>query len=116
MGTVDDLTGRQLFIEQAPIGEKTYRTFRWGRAVQIWIPEGRDYRSPNDMPDGPGKTLWGVEQRRWLIQGILESRAMFKVVVSPTAILGPDRADKTDAHANRSGFYTEGQNFLRTLA
>ena len=113
---VDDLTGRQLFIEQTPVREKTYRTFRWGRALQIWLTEGRDYRSPNDMPDGQGKTMWGVEQRRWLKKGILESNAMFKILISPTALLGPDRADKKDSHANRAGFYTEGQNFLRWLA
>ncbi len=29
------------------------RTFRWGKTLQIWLVEGRDYRSPNNMPDGP---------------------------------------------------------------
>lgn len=113
---VDDATGRMLFIEQAPVREKTYRSFRWGSALQIWLTEGRDFRTPNDMPDGPGKTMWGVEQRRWLKKGILESDAMFKILISPTALLGPDRADKLDSHANRAGFYTEGQNFLHWLA
>jgi phosphodiesterase/alkaline phosphatase D-like protein len=68
------------------------------------------------MPDGPGKTMWGVEQRRWLKKGILESSAIFKVLISPTALMGPDRATKKDSHANRAGFYTEGQNFLHWLA
>lgn len=72
--TVDDETGRRLFIEQAPVREKTWRTLRWGKALQIWMPEGRDFRSPNDMPDGPAKSLWGVQQRRWLERGILERR------------------------------------------
>jgi phosphodiesterase/alkaline phosphatase D-like protein len=112
---IDDSTGRALFKEQAPVGDANYRTFRWGQALQIWIPEGRDYRSPNEMPDGPGKTLWGVEQRRWLEKSILASDATFKVLVSPTAIIGPDRASKKDGHANRAGFFTEGQNFLRRL-
>ncbi|MDB6006750.1 MAG: hypothetical protein JWR15_3737, partial [Prosthecobacter sp.] len=25
--------------------------------------DGRDYRSPNKMPDGPDKTIWGAEQK-----------------------------------------------------
>jgi hypothetical protein len=29
------------------MGERTYRTFRWGRGVQIWLTESRDFRSAN---------------------------------------------------------------------
>ena len=116
VGSPDDELGRSVFLEQVPIGEKTYRTVRWGTALQIWLTEGRDYRSPNDMPDGPGKTMWGVEQREWLVKTIVESNAMFKVLVSPSPLLGPDRANKKDNHANRLGFFTEGQDFLKRLA
>ena len=45
------------------MGEQTYRTFRWGKDLQIWLVEGRDFRSPNNMPDGPDKTIWGAEQK-----------------------------------------------------
>ena len=114
-GSPDDQLGRRIFLEQAPVPEKTYRTVCWGSALQIWLPEGRDYRSPNEMPDGPGKTIWGVEQRRWLEKSISGSRALFKILVSPTPLLGPDRANKKDNHANRLGFFTEGRNFLKTL-
>jgi len=114
-GSPDDELGRRIFLAQVPITEKTYRTVGWGSALQIWLTEGRDFRSPNDMPDGPGKTMWGVEQRRWLKKTILESNALFKVLVSPTPLLGPDRANKKDNHANRLGFFTEGQNFLKWL-
>ena len=116
IGSPDDELGRRIFIEQVPVKEKTYRTVRWGTALQVWFTEGRDFRSPNDMPDGPGKSMWGIEQRRWLKKTILESSAMFKVLVSPTPLLGPDRGNKKDNHANRLGFFTEGQNFLKWLA
>ena len=31
------------------------------------------------MPDGPDKTMWGVEQRAWLERTLLESDATFKI-------------------------------------
>ncbi|MBN2289476.1 MAG: PhoD-like phosphatase N-terminal domain-containing protein, partial [Candidatus Glassbacteria bacterium] len=67
-GSPDDLLGRRIFLEQVPVPEKTYRTVCWGAGLQVWFPEGRDFRSPNDLPDSPAKTMWGVEQRRWLEQ------------------------------------------------
>ncbi|MEO2021927.1 MAG: alkaline phosphatase D family protein, partial [Pirellulaceae bacterium] len=51
--------GLATFLEQVPIGKHTYRTVRWGQGLQIWMVEGRDFRSPNNMPDGPDKTIWG---------------------------------------------------------
>ena len=39
------------------MGERTYRTFRWGRGLQIWLVESRDFRSANTMKDGPDKTI-----------------------------------------------------------
>ena len=65
------------------------------------------------MPDGPDKTMWGVEQREWLKRGLLESRCHFKVLISPTPLIGPDRQAKRDNHANKNGFWTEGRQFLR---
>lgn len=74
--------------------------------------EGRDFRSPNSMPDGPDKTLWGKEQLAWLKETLLASDADWRVLISPTPIIGPDRVTKTDNHANPRGFWTEGQAFL----
>ncbi len=99
--------GLRLFREQAPMGEKTWRTFRWGKALQVWLVEGRDFRSPNSAPDGPAKTIWGAEQKAWLKKTVLESDADWKVLVSPTPIVGPDRANKGDNHAN-AAFRHEG--------
>jgi alkaline phosphatase D len=102
--------GARIFREQVPMGESTYRTVRWGKGLQIWMVEGRLYRSPNNLPDGPEKTIWGREQLAWLKRTILESDADFRVLISPTPIVGPDRGNKADNHANEA-FTFEGDHF-----
>jgi alkaline phosphatase D len=100
--------GLRIFREQVPMGEKTYRTVRWGKGLQVWLVEGRDFRSPNSMKDGPDKTIWGAEQKKWLFDTLRASDADWKVLVSPTPIVGPDRPKgKNDNHSN-DAFKTEG--------
>ena len=84
-----------------------YRTVRWGRDLQVWFSEGRDYRSKNKSPDGPEKTIWGAEQKAWFKRTVKESDATWKVLVSPTPLVGPDRKGKHDNHANER-FQHEG--------
>ena len=105
--------GLSIFREQVPMGEKTYRTVRWGKDLQIWLVEGRDFRSPNNMQDGPKKTIWGNEQKQWFFDTVKRSDATFRILISPTPIVGPDRRKKTDNHANK-GFTHEGDE-LRTF-
>ena len=107
--------GLDLFREQFPVKKDNYRTIRWGKDLQIWLVEGRDFRSPNTMPDGPEKTIWGKEQKEWFLRTFKESDATFRVLISPTAFVGPDRGGKNDNHANK-GFTHEGdeiRNFRR---
>ena len=104
--------GVKLFHEQVPSGPRPFRSFRWGKGVEIWLTENREYRSPDEVPDGPEKTIWGPEQKAWLKQSILESDATFKFLISPTAMVGPDNPDQADSHANAS-FRTEGDDFRR---
>lgn len=108
MGSFTWDQGIATFKEQVPMGENTWRTRRWGRDLQIWMVEGRDFRSPNPDPDGPNKTIWGKQQFDWLRASVSESKATFRVLISPTPIVGPDRSGKNDNHAN-SGFTHEGQ-------
>ena len=113
-----DLTwsqGLELFREHFPVLEKNYRTVRWGKDLQIWLVEGRDFRSPNNMSDGPEKTIWGREQKEWFYKTVNASDATFKVLVSPTPVVGPDRGSKNDNHANR-GFTHEGDEIRRFIA
>lgn len=105
--------GLSIWREQVPMGPLPYRSFRWGRHVQIWLPEGREYRSPNRMEDGPEKSILGEEQWRWLERSLRASDATFKLYVSATPVVGPDRKRKNDNHAN-AGFKTEGDR-LRAL-
>jgi alkaline phosphatase D len=104
--------GVAVFREQTPVDERLFRTVRWGKGLQIWMTEGRDFRSPNPDPDGPEKTLWGKEQKEWLLKSILESDAVFKVLVNPTAIVGPDNPNQEDNQADPA-FGTEGRAFRR---
>jgi alkaline phosphatase D len=104
--------GLGVFREQVPMGDRTYRTQRWGKSLQVWMTEGRDFRSPNNMPDGPAKSIWGKEQKEWLLRTLKESDADWKVLISPTPIVGPDRPTKADNHSN-AAFTHEGDEFRR---
>lgn len=110
--------GIEIFREQVPVTDpldpqaKTYRTFRLNKNLQIWLVEGRDYRSPNKMEDGPDKTLWGAEQIAWLKKTLSASDAAHKILISPTPMVGPDDAYKIDNHTNHKGFRHEGREFF----
>jgi alkaline phosphatase D len=84
--------GRQAFLEywplQPPAEEPTrlYRRFRWGRLLEVFILDTRQYRSPNREPDGPAKTMLGTAQRRWLLDGVTASTAVWKVVVTSVSL------------------------------
>ncbi len=106
--------GLKVFPEQVPFSATPYRRFAWGRAVEIFLLEGRDYRSANPAPDGAGKSIWGAKQKQWLMDGIAGSQAQWKIIVSPTPLVGPDRATKHDNHSN-DVFAHEGREFRRWM-
>ena len=125
--------GIATFLEQVPVVDLdgpnpvTYRTHRINRDLQIWLTEGRDYRSPNMMANGPEKTLWGAEQLAWRERTLLQSDATFKILISPTPMIGPDDAEqagrpaeghdprKRDNHADPAGFQYERDEFFGWL-
>ena len=125
--------GKATFLEQVPVVDpndpepRTYRTHRVSRDLQIWLTEGRDYRSPNMAEPGPDKTLWGAEQLAWLKETLLASDATFKILISPTPMIGPDDADqagrqaeghdpfKRDNQSNPMGFQYERDRFFDWL-
>ena len=108
MGEFSFAEGQATFLEQVPMDGVTYRTFRWGKDVQIWMVEGRDYRSSNTDPDGPEKSIWGSKQLVWFKETVQKSDATFRILISPTPLIGPDRDNKFDSHANE-GFQFEGK-------
>lgn len=109
--------GIKTFREQVPIvaaeddETPTYRTHRVSKDLQLWFVEGRDYRDANKLPDGPDKSVWGDEQIAWLQQTLLASDATYRIVISPTPLVGPDDGYKNDNHTNPKGFATEGEMF-----
>lgn len=111
MGDFTYEEGIEVFREQVPIvaGDfaegVTYRTFRWGQDVQFWLVEGRDYRDGNIDPDGPDKSIWGEEQMAWFKDTVEASDATFRLLISPTPLIGPDNEGKYDSHANEGWTY-----------
>ncbi len=115
-GVVTFEQGVRLFnTEQFPSRSPRYADVQWGKDIQFWILEGRDYRSPNTMNDGPEKTILGEEQKAWLIKSVRASTATFKLVFSPTPLVGPDRAKKSDNHSNAT-FEYEGMQLREALS
>ncbi len=115
-GAVSFEQGQRLFNEeQFPSHPTRYKTVSWGKDLQVWFLEGRDYRSPNNMPDGPQKTILGETQKAWLFETLKQSTATFKVICSPTPIVGPDRKNKRDNHAN-DVFAFEGDQIRAALS
>ncbi len=107
--------GLAVYREQVPTGPRPYRRLRWGKDLEVWFVEGREFRSPNTLADGPDKTIWGGDQMAWFRRTFAASDATFRILISPTPILGPDRSSKRDNHANKA-FQHEGDELRAFLA
>lgn len=148
--------GKHVFEEMHPLERgpqaTPFRTFRWGRGLQIWLLESRECRYPNGRelsrygikdfaffgtgqydqhlyyPDYCGRPSseegWGKKQWAWLTETLKSSDADFKIIISPTPVLGPDQdiypevslrplKNKADNHVRR--FRREFQKFLEFL-
>jgi alkaline phosphatase D len=125
-------TGRRAFLEYFPIippddePNRLYRKFRWGRLLEIFILDTRQYRSPNTQTDGPGKTMLGAAQRRWLVDNVSTSTAVWKMVVSSVPLSIPTgKPERRDSWSNANvygtpqeggtGFAVERDAILRSL-
>jgi alkaline phosphatase D len=67
------------------------------------------------MEDGPQKSIWGAQQKAWFFETFAASDATFRVLVSSTPVVGPDRSGKKDNHANEA-FKSEGDELRAFLA
>ncbi len=101
---------RRAFSEWNPIadGQPLYRRLRWGRHLELFLLDTRQYRDPNLAPDdGPEpKTLLGVGQRRWLEQAVAGSDATWKIIASSVPISVPTGSLET----GRDGWADFGQH------
>ena len=59
--------------------------FMWGE-VEFFVVDGRYHRSPDDAPDDKNKRMLGDEQFQWLLNGLRNSRAKFKVIASGSTL------------------------------
>ena len=124
-------SARRAFIEYFPIQPphdepgRLYRKFRWGALLEVFILDTRQYRSPGAMHDGSGKTMLGAPQRRWLIESVSGSSAVWKVVVSSAPLSVPTGGRIHDSWSNANaqgvpeehggGYAIERDAILRTL-
>jgi alkaline phosphatase D len=85
---------------------RLYRTVRWGRHVEAFILDTRQYRSPNEDADDADKTMLGAAQRAWLLRGLATSDATWKLVVSsvPLGMFTGGRYSDSWSGANLFGF------------
>jgi alkaline phosphatase D len=104
--------GLQALLDYWPIGGPTeeprrlYRSFRWGRHVETFILDTRQYRSANSDADGPEKSMLGTAQRDWLLRGLAASDATWKLVVTsvPLGMFTGGRHSDSWSSANVFGF------------
>ena len=66
----------------APAGGGIYRSFRWGKALEVFLLDTRYFRDSNGAPNNANKTMLGSAQRQWLLDGLSRSTATNKIVVS----------------------------------
>lgn len=87
------LIGRSAFFDYWPItrnrGEpgRLYRSFRWGKAVELFILDTRQYRDV-----GKGSIL-GQKQKQWFFKALSRSTADFKFIITSVPI-SSDHYDK----------------------
>jgi len=84
---------------------RLYHTIRVGNLVEIFVTDGRQYRIP-------GETMLGDTQREWLLDGLRNSTATWKLIASSTAFT---RLDK-DHDDSWTGFAPEREQILAFLA
>ncbi|MFL6484756.1 MAG: alkaline phosphatase D family protein [Nitrososphaera sp.] len=107
--------------------KRIYRSFNWGKDLDLFIIDARSYRSQNhlaDTPDG-NKTMLGKEQLQWLKEELSNSNATWKVISSDvpisiptgsnTSILGRDgwaNGNETNNYSYYTGFESELRDIL----
>ena len=96
---VDVLAARahQAYHEWVPIPSRSgpvHRKISYGPLLDIFVLDMRTFKDPNDGDTyaDPTRGLLGREQREWLIRGLRESRATWKVIANdlPLGLVVPD--------------------------
>ena len=64
-----------------PSSDGIWHNFRYAQA-EFFMLDLRSQRDPNNTPDGPGKSILGSAQKAWLKDGLLNSTAQWKFLMS----------------------------------
>lgn len=113
---------------------RIYRQFKFGDMLELFMTDSRTYRSKQPCGDGdsagenfrcrdyelPSQTMLGAEQKQWLIQGLTESEAIWKVWGNQTlmAQLALTTLGYQIAYANYDawdGYQAERQEIMRAV-
>jgi alkaline phosphatase D len=121
--------GLDAFIDYTPIAiapntpKRLYRSLRWGKHLELFVLDTRQYRDANsatDSPDRP-KTMLGREQLTWLKESLAASDATWKVIVSsvpmsiPTGFPADNGRDGWANFDQNTGFEQELLDILRFM-
>jgi alkaline phosphatase D len=100
------------FYEYTPTlrdpGGPMYRVVSWGPLLDVFLLDGRSFRTPNE-PAPPEGHFLGDEQASWLLDALTKSTAAWKVVACdmPIGVVIAERGkavpQANDGWANRSG-------------
>lgn len=117
--------GRQALREYWPISSpsndphRLYRSIRYGKDLELFVLDTRQYRSRNTDPDGPAKTMLGPAQLKWLLEGLGDSTATWKIIVTSVPLSVPKGgAGYSDGWAtgpNAPGFERERQVLVEMI-
>lgn len=100
--------GEKAFLDYWPIRHdaadptRIYRSYRWGRGLELFLLDNRQYR---DRAHG---SMLGVKQKEWLFEKLAASTATFKVIASSVPLRGGG-SDRWD------GFPAERREIFRWI-
>ena len=114
--------GIDAFFNFSPIGrnkdepDRIYRSFHWGKDLDLFLLDMHSYRSRDDLPDTiqNNKTLLGKEQLQWLEQSLLNSTATWKVISSDVPTTIPSCYNK-EVGCDNWATYTTNSTFSKTF-
>lgn len=109
--------------ENAETPKRLYRNVRWGKHLEMFILDTRQYRDANFAADDTSrpKTMLGREQLVWLKEKLQASDATWKVIVSsvpmaiPTGSAGAAGRDGWANYQQAGGFEYELVDVLRFM-
>jgi alkaline phosphatase D len=104
--------GLEAFLDYTPVAiarntpRRLYRSFRWGKQLELIVLDARQYRDPNFETDTDAhpKTMLGREQLTWLKDQLATSDATWKVIVSSVPMSIPTGFPPTNGRDGWANF------------